>query len=276
MLEPISHSSWLVPAVKEAYKSREQIAGVWERIVVHILGKKIKIAITGLGDVGKTVLLDHLAGKAFHLGYRPPGRSRSLETGKATAKGLRIGLNTIPGQGAYPRRIAISKIFKTKRPVDGVIHVVSNGYISPRQSDAHEVLVRDLGITTVEKLREHFLKEELRDLEVTLSLIHESLKDYRKPTWLIIAVAKSDLFYDQITAVERYYSPTGNSEFVQTMQKFVAQVGSDNFVWEAVPFAAWLEDFQWGSETLPSQLKPDQRDHFIGQFAETLEKICGI
>ncbi len=275
MLEPISHSSWLVPAAKEAYKSRAQIASNWERIVTLIKGKKIEIAVTGLSGAGKTVLLDHLTGQAFSRGYTPPGRSRSSETGKVPAKGFRIALNTVPGQESHIRLTALTKIFETKRPVDGVIHVVSNGYITQREGTAREVLVKDFHVTTVENLRQHFLAEELRDLDSTLESIRKSLKKSRKPTWLIVAVAKSDLFYDEILEAEKYYSPLGGSAFAEKMRQFVHQVGSDNFDWEAVPVAAWLEDFHWADEMLPSQLKPDQRDHLIGNFAEILEKHCG-
>lgn len=257
MLVPVTHSSWLIPAAKEAYKSREQIAGAWDRIVTRIKGKKLEIAVTGLNGAGKTVLLDHLTGAAFHRGYVPPGRSRSSEKGQVRAKGFRLGLSTIPGQGSHIRLTAIAKIFESKRPVEGVIHVVSNGYISLRETAARETLLRDLGISTVEKIRQHFLQEELRDLDETLGLIRKSLKKSHKPTWLIVAVAKSDLFYDRMADAEQYYSPSGNSAFAEKMRQFLGQVGSDNFGWEAVPVAAWLEDFQWGSETLPSQLKPD-------------------
>ena len=275
MLEPISHSSWLIPAAKEAYKNREQIAGTWERIVTRIKGKKIEIAVTGLSGAGKTVLLDHLTGEAFHRGYTPPGRSRSQEQGKMPAKGFRIGLSTIPGQGSHPRLTAISKVFEAKRPVDGVIHVVSNGFISLREKAAQQALIDDLGVSTIGKLQQHFLEVELRDLDQTLGLIRASLKKSRKPTWMIVAVAKADLYYDKIAEAEEYYSPDGKSAFVQKMQQFLDQVGSDNFEWEVVPVATWLENFHWGSEKLASQFRTEQRDHFLGQFAETLEKSCG-
>lgn len=275
MLEPLSHSSWLIPVAKEAYKSRAQIATSWERALTQIKGRKIEIAITGLSGAGKTVLLDHLTGQAFHRGYKPPGRSRALEKGKVPAKGFRISLSTIPGQDSRPRLAALSEVFEAKYPVDGVIHVVSNGFISLREHASQQVLISDLRVDTIEKLRQHFLEEELSDLEETLGYIRKSLRKLHKPTWMVIAVAKSDLFYDKIDEAERYYSPTGSGSFVQKMQSFMNQVGSDNFDWEAVPVAAWLEDFHWGSEQLPSQFRPEQRDHFVGQFAEVLEKNCG-
>ena len=271
----LEHSSWLIPVAKEAYKSRAQIAGTWERVVTRIKGKKMEIAVTGLSGAGKTVLLDHLTGAAFHRGYSPPGRSRSLEKGKMPAKGFRLGLNTIPGQDSPPRFAALSKVFETKQPIDGVIYVVANGFVSLREHAAQEVLVKDIGVDTIEKLRQHFLEEELSDLEETLDYVRKSLRKSHKPTRMVIAVAKSDLFYDKITDAERYYSPTGSGPFVEKMQNFMNQVGSDNFDWEAVPVAAWLEDFEWGGEKLSSQFKPEQRDHFVGQFAEVLEKNCG-
>jgi len=275
MLEPLSHSSWLIPVAKEAYKSRAQIATSWERALTHIKGRKIEIAVTGLSGAGKTVLLDHLTGQAFHRGYKPPGRSRSLEKGKVPAKGFRIGLSTIPGQDSRPRLAALSDVFEAKHPVDGVIHVVSNGFISLREHTSQQVLISDLKVDTIDKLRQYFLEEELSDLEETLGYVRKSLRKSHKPTWLLVAVAKSDLFYDKIADAERYYSPTGSGPFAEKMQGFMNQVGSDNFDWEAVPVAAWLEDFGWGGETLPSQFKQEQRDHFVGQFAEVLEKNCG-
>jgi len=275
MLEPLSHSSWLIPVAKEAYKSRAQIAGTWERVVTRVKGKKMEIAVTGLSGAGKTALLDHLTGKAFHLGYKPPGLSFSLEKGDMPAKGFRIGLSTIPGQDSRPRLAALPKVFETKRPIDGVIHVVSNGFISLRERASQQVLINDLGVDTIEKLRQRFLKEELSDLEETLGYVRRSLRKSQKPTWMIVAVAKCDLFQDKITDAERYYSRSGDSPFVQKMQSFMNQVGSDNFNWEAVPVASWLEDFQWGGEKLPSQFKQEERDHLIAKFAEVLEKNCG-
>ena len=191
------------------------------------------------------------------------------------AKGFRMGLNTIPGQDSRPRLAALAEVFETKRPVGGVIHVVSNGFISLREHASQQALINDLKVDTIKKLRQHFLEEELSDLDETLGYVRKSLRKSHKPTWMVVAVAKSDLFYDKITDAERYYSPTGTGPFVEKMQGFMNQVGSDNLDWEAVPVAAWLEDFEWGGERLPSQFRPEQRDHFVGQFTEVLEKNCG-
>ena len=267
--------SWVVPVTKEAYKSRKEIAGSWAKIVDRIKGKKIEIAVTGQSGAGKTVLLDHLTGTAYHHGYKPPGLSHSLETGKVPAKGFRLGVNAIPGQDSPPRFTAIAKVFEAKQPIDGLIHVVSNGFVSQRSPAARQVLVRDQGLDTIEKLRRNSLDEELGDLDETLRLVRASWRKSRKPTWMIVAVAKTDLFFDRLADAEQYYSPHGSGPFVDKMQQFMTQIGTDNFRWEAVPVAAWLEEFEWNNETQTCQMLPDLRDHFIGHFAETLEKHCG-
>lgn len=275
MLEHLAHSSWLIPVAKEAYKSRAQIASSWERAVTQIKGKKIEIAVTGLSGAGKSVLLDHLSGEAFERGYRPPNRSVSLDKDRMPAKGFRIGLSAIPGQDSRPRLTALSDVFEAKRPVDGVIHVVPNGFASLRESATQQVLIHDLKVDTVDRLRKHFLEAELSDLEETLGYVRKSLRKSHRPTWMLIAVAKSDLFYNEISEAERYYSPSGSGPFAEKMRHFMDQVGSDNFHWDALPVAAWLEDFEWAGEKRPSQFKPEQRDHLIGQFAEVLGEYCG-
>jgi hypothetical protein len=231
--------------------------------------------VTGMSGAGKTVLFDHLTGVAYHQEYKPPGRSRSLEKGQSPEKGYRIRLNTLPGQESPARLAAITKVFETKRPVDGVIHVVSNGYTGLREPAAIQALISDAKIDTIEKLRQQYLAAELEDLEHSLRLIQTSIRKTRKPRWMIVAVAKADLFYDKLTDAQMYYSPGGNSPFVDKIQRFMSQVGSDNFEWEAMPVATWLEDYVWENEIAVSQLKQDVRDHFVAQFAEVVRKNCG-
>jgi len=49
------HLTWLLPALKESYKSREDFKEIWRKA----FGKK-NIVFTGLGGAGKTVLFDFL------------------------------------------------------------------------------------------------------------------------------------------------------------------------------------------------------------------------
>jgi hypothetical protein len=270
----LEHASWVLPAAKEAYKNRQEIQSIWSRVATFFLGKKSSIAVTGMAGVGKTVLFDHLGGEAYKLGYKPPGKSEEEESGKVSAKGKRIGFRIIPGDSASPRRESIDGLFLGKKPVDGVIHVVANGYIETRKRVARTALVEDFKLDTLQKYREFHLNEELKDLHETCELIRQSCKKHRKPTWLLVAVTKADLFYAKIEEAEEYYSPEGAGDFSRRIKLLQSQVGSDNLRWDARPACAWLDDFEWNGETQPSTLKLDARDHYIASFAGQLERYC--
>jgi hypothetical protein len=271
---PVEHTSWMLPAAQQAYKHRKDLLSAWERLTATLFGEKKAIAFTGMPGVGKTVLFDHLIGRAFRRGYAPPLTSQSVEAGRITGQKKRINLSVIPGQDAPPRIFAISNIFRGKKPVDGVIHVVANGFIEIRSREAKEALTRDAGLTTLNHYRAHQLGQELRDLDSTCELIRQTIFTHRKPTWMLVTAAKADLYFEAIKDAESYYSPHGDSRFADRMRQLQLQVGSDNFTWDALPVCAWLEDFQWNGDVQFSTLKPNQRDHILAAFAEQVEKYC--
>ncbi|HEY6332687.1 MAG TPA: hypothetical protein VI756_25410 [Blastocatellia bacterium] len=269
----IEHISWALPAAKEAYKNREEIAGAWDKITALLFGKKKSIAFTGMAGVGKTVSFEHLTGKAYKQGYSPPPTSQAREGGKVSFQKKRIHITVIPGQDSPPRLEAVDEVFFGKKGVDGIIHVVSNGFVELRDPVAKQVLV-DNGLDTSEKYRQHQLGEELRSLDSTCELVRQAIRRHRKPRWMLVAVSKADLFYETITTVRQFYSPFGQSRFSDRLKQLRAQVGADNFQWDAAPTCAWLEDFDWNGEKVHSILKPNERDHFLGAFAKLLETYC--
>src|SRR5438477_4920821 len=123
----VEHTPWLLPALKTAYKHREDIAGGWKKFTTWLLGAKSVVAFTGAAGVGKTVLLDHLSGHAFKAGYQPPAQSQKDEKAGISEHRKRIRLVTIPGQTSGPRFEAFKKVMSDKETVDGIIHVVANG-----------------------------------------------------------------------------------------------------------------------------------------------------
>lgn len=263
---------WLLPVAKGAYENRKEILSAWERISAW-LAKKKSIAFTGMAGVGKTVLVDHLTGTAYKRGYTLPLRSESLEKGKLSATKKRIGFSVLPGQESTPRFEGLNQLFSDKKAVDGVVHVVANGFIEIREAAARQRLAQK-GLDTLEKYREHQFKEELKDLNATCDLVRQSIRKHQKPTWMLVAVTKADLFYNDITSAQTYYSLGGNSTFVERLNQLQTQVGTDNFRWEALPVCSCLEDFEWNGENQASTLKPQQRDHFIARFAKYLEHYC--
>jgi hypothetical protein len=271
----IEHASWLLPAAREAYKSREEIASGWGRIYATLFGGKKNIAFTGMAGVGKTVLFDHLTGTAYKPGYAPPPKSESAERGKIASRKKRLRVSVIPGQPAFPRLEELDKLFRGKKAVDGVIHVVASGFIDLRNAAAESALV-ETGVSTIKDFRRSQLLRELEDLEATCEIIRQAIYKHRKPAWMLLAVTKADLYYDEMAEVERYYSPDGRSRFIDRLKELQRQVGTDSFGWDALPVCSWLEDFHWNKQTQPSVLKPNQRDHYLAIFAKRLESYCEL
>lgn len=269
-------SKWALPVAKEAYKNREALRSAWKTFV-KLFGRGRYLAVTGMAGAGKTVLFDHLSGKATGRDYKPPGTSEGPEKGNAKGTATRIGLITVPGQSAPARHRANDKIFgakKAKNAVDGVVHVVCNGFAATRREQAAGILV-EKGYKTLAEYRKLRLQEELDDLEDTCGLIRRSIRETRKPAWLVVAVDKLDLYYDALPDAQRRYSPEGTGPFVDKLNLLSSRVGSDNFYWQASPVCGWLENFEWNGEVARSQFGDAERNHYLAQFAETLERCCG-
>lgn len=267
---------WAIPAAGQAYEHREEIATAWESLVSLLFGKKRSIAITGMAGAGKTVLLDHLSGKAFDRSYAPAGTSKAAEQSKMPAGKRRLRLTTVPGQDSRPRVETLDELFTDDHAVDGVIHVVCNGFVTTREPNAERVLLEDLNLTSVQKYRDHQMGEELRDLEDTCDLIRASIRRTKSPKWILVAVTKVDLFHevDQLRAAEQYYGVAAKSRFADRLRLLQNQIGSDNLDWGATPVCAWLDDFRWGGVTRHSRLTEAQRNALLTGFAKTLEGYC--
>jgi hypothetical protein len=91
---------------------------------------------------------------------------------------------------------------------------------------------------------------------------------------LLVAVTKVDLYYDSIETVRDRYSIQGKSDFSNQIKILSDQVGSDNFVWDSLPFCGRLDDFMLGNQTYYPQLREHQRDHYIAQFSKKLVAMC--
>lgn len=268
------HVSWLLPAAKTAYKHREEIAGAWEKVMAWMRGNNYKIAFTGCPGVGKTVLLDHLAGGGAKPGYRPPEESQKEEKGALTQNKKRLRMVTVPGQKSGPRYEAINRMMSDVETVDGIVHVVAYGFATVRNQTAREMLVQDHGIKTIEDYRKAQNNVELEDLRQTCELIRRSHQRHHRPSWLLVAVAKVDLYQNELDAARVEYSPLGQSEFSRTLNDLRKDVGGDFFRWDAVPVCAQLEDFTWNDQTVKCGLLPDGRDHYLAGFAHKLQNFC--
>lgn len=264
--------SWILPVAEQLYANREDIQNNFQKVSNLLLGKKRTILITGLPGVGKTVLSDYLTDVAYKKGYASPSISAKLETRKTSIEKQRLDFKVIPGQVSRQRNDALDQFFNDdeQSSIDGVIHVVANGMSRVGGEDSKQLRV---GKSFQDYQRER-LDEEIEDLSEICDLIRKSYRKKHKPTWMLVAVTKVDLYYDTIeTARDRYYIQ-GQSEFSNRLRQLSNQVGSDNFSWDALPFCGRLDDFTIGTQDYQPQLREKQRDHYISQFSKKLVAMC--
>lgn len=264
--------SWIVPIAKNAYEHREEIQSNWEKFNNWLSSRDISIAVTGLPGVGKTVLCDYLTGKAYKQFYNSPGKSEDVERTALSAKNLKIKLLTIPGQDSANKLFALDELFDEEDPVDGVIHVVANGYSTIRSAYS----LRAFEDKNIQEYRQDELKKEIDDLDEICTRIRNSIRRSNKPKWMLIAVTKIDLFYDKLIdeVVLRYDQDVANSVFIQRIQRLSNQVGSDNFTFYSIPVCSSLDEFKLGKTILPSQFRENERNFYINQFIKTLTQVC--
>lgn len=265
---------WVIPLGSAAFQNREEIKKSWTRVLDWLRGKKTCIAFTGAPGVGKTVLLDHLTGKAFEPGYQPPEPSQFVEKEKLARSRRRIAIAVLPGQRIETRFVGIEELFERKPPVAGVVHVACNGFADLRGTYSQDVLRHVAGVKTLADYRQRQLDAELTDLDATCEIVRQAVRKYRAPNWLFLAVTKADLFYDTLDEVRAYYLADPASPFVSRLEDLTRQSGSDNIRWAAQPVCCWLEPFEWNKEQVASQLREDERDQLLGCFAKALESFC--
>ena len=110
-----------------AFEHRSALAAMWARLT----RKTYRIAVTGPEGAGKSVLVDYLQGEGFKPGYQPPGISLSVERDRVVWPRKCLSLSTLPGQQRFAQRInALQEVFDVGDPLDGIIHVVANGYLA--------------------------------------------------------------------------------------------------------------------------------------------------
>ncbi|MEI2714035.1 MAG: GTPase domain-containing protein [Nocardioides sp.] len=190
------------------------------------------IAVTGMTGVGKTALANRLS--------RTSG-AETAEVGSATMehrtrrntrmRGFRI--RVVPGENAATRLGALDDVFHDE-PVDGVLHVVSYGHATPRRTGG------TTGSATA--TREQQLATELEDWSITAHRIASLAIRRKEPTWLIIAVTKTDLFPGQVDEAVRYYSPGSGSPFGDKLDELRALAGAAKLSIDVLPVCSQSTD----------------------------------
>ena len=227
------------------YKHRKLIQKYWTHLKVSVNRGSTEILVLGRPGTGKTVLTDLLDGEASRLSYALPSISSKVE-----ARAVRIGewhrlVRVVPGQTSTERRLALTTEFNENIELNGIIYVVDWGFNLPHADSARRFLLQNEKLDDLDKLRAYNLEKELEDFKEVARRIIESYQLTGKPKWLIIAVNKVDLFYNQVLEAEKYYNSLYDSPFTAELKKIIRTLGEVHFSCATLPISATSESFNW-------------------------------
>lgn len=250
----------LATAIGAAAGSRQQ--------VVHALRERYPtVAVTGMTGVGKTALVDRLTGHPTAPGSDQVGSAVMEKRRRTTARLRGFRFRVVPGENAATRLGALDHVFHDEM-VDGVLHVVANGYATGRR------VAGTTGVAPVD--REEQLARELEDWTITAHRIASMAVRRERPTWLVIAVTKVDLYPDDVESVVRSYSPGSDTPFGRKLDELRALAGAAKLSVDVLPVCAeGAREGRNGKGSNGTGVSAKQRDAYLAAVELRMAQLSG-
>jgi hypothetical protein len=218
------------------------------------------VAVTGMTGIGKTRLADRLAGRSPSSGVAEVGSAVMERRTRRSPRLHGFRFLVVPGDNAATRLGALDEVFHDE-PVDGVIHVVANGYATPRRTAG------TTGAATAS--REQQLAAELEDWSITAHRIASMAVRRDQPVWLVIAVSKADLYAESVEEAVRYYSPGSGSPFGDKVDELRALAGGAKLSVDVLPVSAL------GAGERSSSMSAKEAGAMVDALATRLAQLSG-
>ncbi|MFC0679534.1 hypothetical protein ACFFGH_16980 [Lysobacter korlensis] len=260
-------------AAKAGYDYRHAVQRYWTKAKAFADRGETQIVITGSPGAGKTVLIGQMHGKARTLYYENPDASLGVETDAIQFGQWGKLVRTLPGQTNL-RTAGEIDVYTNNTSLEGVIHVVDWGYSAPRTPAVLASLVNKDGIRTIDQLREYNLRIELDSLKFELANIRRLFYSKRRPKWLVIAVNKVDLFYNDADRSLVYYHKDGEGLFASALKSLETDLGASHLRIETIQVCASEENFEYNGHKVASCLERGQKDKILRDFVNSVAIIA--
>ena len=253
----------------DSLKDNPELArGVWDKILRYSIGLPYPIAITGHRGVGKTVLLSALGGT---LNPDPPQSTKAerevvTERGKVTQGATRLVFTTIPGDDSTVKRQAQARTLAGRGGAKGIIHLFANGRVTLRDYERIEAGTADEHIET-------FQREELLELDRLCRDIERVIGEEGRPSWLLLAHAKADLYADAVDGLVQR-TRAGDDAVSAVLERLRERVGSNNFNWGVAPLSLTAKPLKVGGEAIRPQIDPAEGFAHLTEFAAALKGLA--
>lgn len=235
------------------------IASAPERLHRLLRRRFPMVAVTGMTGVGKSQLVDRLTRRTSADGVMEVGSAVMERRTRRSARLHGFRFLVVPGDNAATRLGALDEVFHDE-PVDGVIHVVANGYATPRRTAG------TTGAATA--TREEQLAAELEDWTITSHRIASMAVRRQKPIWLVIAVTKADLFPDDVEEAVHYYSPGSGTPFGDKVDALRALAGGAKLSIDVLPVSSQSGDRR-------SAMPPKRANAMLDALAARMAQLSG-